>query len=84
MTEMYRRDYYDILNTYYWIYMQLVGVNIFLIHCTGRVQRYISKITVNKNIHNVMLCILLRENQHACRILLTVELLRYFVIQEVP
>lgn len=78
------RDYYDILNSYYWIYAQLVRVDIFLIHSTGRVQLYISKITVNKNIHKVMLCILLCENQVVCRILLTVELLKYFVIQEVP
>jgi len=65
MIEMCRRDYYDILNSYYWIYVQLDGVNTFLVYCTGCVQRYVCKITVNKNIRNVMLCILLCE-QPAC------------------
>jgi len=64
--------------------VQLVGVNIFFIYCTGRVERHICKIAVNKNIHIVMLCILVCDKQHVCGILLTVELLRYFVILEVP
>jgi len=84
MTEICKRDYYDILNSYYWIYVQLVGVNTFLIYCMGCEHLYICKTTVNKNIHNVMLCMLLCGNQHGCGILLTVELLRYFVILEVP
>ena len=66
------------------LYVHLVGVNIFLIYCMRRVQRYIRKITVNSNIHNVMLCILLCYKQHVCRILLTVELLRCPVILEGP
>jgi hypothetical protein len=84
MTEMCRRYYYDILHSYYWIYVQLVGVNMFLIYCMGRVQHYFCKITVNKNIYNVMLCILLCDNRLVYKILLTVETLRYFVILEVP
>lgn len=83
MTEMCRRDHCDILNSYYWIYVQLAGVNTFFIYCTGRVERYICKIIVKKIFTLWYFCILVCDNQRVRGILRTVELLRYFVILEV-